>query len=244
MMKVRVLIAIGWGVLWPSAAAWTQARPYAQDAVLPESSAAGAGSLLQTWSSNPAALTPMATRREQIRQRLARSFPNVKVKAQDGRELRFYDDVIKNRIVLLNFMFTSCKDLCPRATERLKKVKALLGDRVGKDVFLVSITVDPAVDTPERLERYAQEHHTGPGWTFLTGSEEDLRSIRERLGFRSEDKMDHAGIITFGNEATGTWASIPALVEPQQIVQTFQRIADRRPPLPEPPQLGVQELTP
>src|SRR5262245_52473592 len=104
-------------------------------------------------------------------------FPNLPVVTQDGKTLRFYDDLIKGKIVVISFIFTSCKDICPITTARLAQVEEKLGESMGRDVFIYSMTVDPANDSPERLKKYAEAFHTGPGWTFLTGKMEDIRTI-------------------------------------------------------------------
>src|SRR5919198_3063567 len=114
----------------------------------------------------------------------ANEFPNVPVTTQDGATVRFYDDLIKGKAVAIDFIYTTCKDECPLETARLVQVQKLLGDRVGKDLFFYSITVDPRVDTPEVLKDYADKFHAGPGWLFLTGGESDLRQIAAKLGVR------------------------------------------------------------
>jgi protein SCO1 len=132
-------------------------------------------------------------------------FPNLPVITQDGKELRFYDDMIKGKIVVISFIFTSCKDICPITTARLAQVEDKLGESVGRDVFIYSMTVDPANDTPERLKKYAEAFHTGPGWTFLTGKMEDIRAINGKLGERMTSLTEHRNEIVIGNDATGEW---------------------------------------
>src|SRR5712692_11871739 len=112
----------------------------------------------------------------------ARYFPNVLLRTHENKTVRFYDDLVKGKVVLINFMFTSCKRFCPVTTPNLVKVQAALGDRVGRDVFLYSISLDPATDTPEVLTKYANAVGAGPGWTFLTGKAEDIGKLRRRLG--------------------------------------------------------------
>src|SRR2546426_5265504 len=102
------------------------------------------------------------------------TLPNVVVQTQDGTRLRFYDDLIKGKVVLINFMFTSCTTQCPLTTANLVKVEEALGERLGRDVVMISITVDPAVDTPAVLKKYSRRYHTKPGWYFVTGSRTDI----------------------------------------------------------------------
>jgi protein SCO1 len=105
----------------------------------------------------------------------AHEFPNVALTTQDGQRVRFYDDLLKGKSVAIDLIYTDCKDECPLETARLAQVQKLLGDRIGKDLFMYSITIDPKHDTPEVLKDYADKFHVGPGWTFLTGNEGDIR---------------------------------------------------------------------
>src|SRR2546426_12832290 len=105
-------------------------------------------------------------------------------------------------------MFTNCRRFCPVTTPTLVKVQAALGERVGRDIFLYSITLDPAADTPEVLKNYAQRVGAGPGWTFLTGKAGDIGKLRRRLGGDNRDpiidpdKARHSGLGRYGNEAS------------------------------------------
>jgi len=132
--------------------------------------------------------------------------PNLPVVTQDGKTLRFYDDVIKDKIVVVNFIYTTCPDICGLTTARLSQAEDKLGDMVGRDIFFVSLTVDPENDTPEKLKEYADAFHiTGPGWLFLTGKPDDIRAINGRLGQRSRDLREHRQEIVLGNDAIGLW---------------------------------------
>jgi len=148
-------------------------------------------------------------------------FPNVVLTAQDGRKLRFFDDLIKDKVVMINFIYTSCPDSCPLETARLRQVQKLLGDRVGKDVFLYSITIDPDHDTPEVLAEYAKKFHAGPGWLFLWGSEPDVTQLRKKFGiYESQEDIannlaDHVISLVIGNQKTGQWIKSSAFDTPQ-----------------------------
>jgi protein SCO1 len=137
--------------------------------------------------------------------------PNVPVVTQDGRTLNFYDDLIKDKIVVLSFIYTSCKDICPLATARLGEARDKLGDRLGRDIFFLSISIEPEHDTPERLKQYADAFHAGPGWTFLTGLPEDIQMIRYKFGDRRPDVIDHRNDVVLGNGETGEWQRENAL---------------------------------
>ena len=137
-------------------------------------------------------------------------FPNIELVDQDGKTVRFYDDLIKDKIVAINFIYTHCGDTCPAETASLLQVKRLLGDRVGKDIFFYSISIDPDHDTPEVLKDYAERFRIGPGWRFLTGKKADTTLLRKKLGlYRDEvdaSKLnEHSTSFMIGNESTGQW---------------------------------------
>ena len=131
--------------------------------------------------------------------------PNLPVVDQDGRQLRFYDDLIKDKIVVIMFIFTSCTDICPITTARMTQIEDKLVDVLGREVFIVSLTVDPENDTPERLKAYSKAFSTGPGWTFVTGKPADIRAINSKLGERSKVLSEHRNEIVLGNDITGEW---------------------------------------
>jgi cytochrome oxidase Cu insertion factor (SCO1/SenC/PrrC family) len=156
-------------------------------------------------------------------------FPNVVLTTKDNERVLFYDDLIRGKVVLINFMFTGCDSLCPRTTRNLAKVQALLGDRLGRDVFILSISVDPANDTPEALRAYAGEYQVKPGWQFVTGSTADIELIRRKLGVyerdaeQDKDKNQHTGMLIYGNEPQGRWSKLYAMSEPRLIVENVTR---------------------
>ncbi|MHC4101897.1 MAG: SCO family protein [Planctomycetota bacterium] len=136
-------------------------------------------------------------------------FPNVPLVTHEGEEVRFYDDLIKDKVVAINFIFTSCTEVCPAETARMREVQKRLGDRVGRDVFFYSISIDPETDSPDVLKAYAEKFEVGPGWLFLTGKEADITLLRKKLGLFIEeiqdDPDDHNVSLIVGNEATGRW---------------------------------------
>ena len=152
--------------------------------------------------------------RELIRQR---HFPNLQLITHHGKKVRFYDDLIQDRKVIINFMFTSCAKACPLVTANLVRVQRMLHDRIGHDIHMYSITLDAEVDTPNRLLQYAAKHGVGPGWLFLSGKVADIELLRRSLGFvqrnpiRDADKTNHIGVIRFGTEACMRWAACPGL---------------------------------
>ena len=123
-------------------------------------------------------------------------FPNTPLVTQDGERVRFFDDLIKDKVVAISFMYTSCPDTCPVETARMLQVARLLGDRLGKDVFFYSITIDPEHDTQQVLKAFTDSWAIPDGWTFLTGAKADIIHLRKKLGMRlddvaSGDRADH-----------------------------------------------------
>jgi protein SCO1/2 len=137
-------------------------------------------------------------------------FPDVPLITHKGKKVRFFTDLIKGKVVAINFIYTNCPDACALETARLREVQKILGDRVGRDVFIYSITIDPDHDTPEVLRPYAEKFQVGPGWLFLTGKEEDITLLRKKLGLYDEEKQEeklteHNLSLIIGNQSTGQW---------------------------------------
>ena len=165
------------------------------------------------------------------RERLAeRSFPNVTLTTHEGKKVKFYDDLLKDKIVLINFMYVKCQGKCPGTTANLVKVQKLLGERIGKDIFMYSITLKPDEDTPEKLAAYARAYKVGPGWQFLTGDPKDIELLRQKLGFidrdpvRDADKSNHIGMLRWGNEPHTLWAGCPGSLAPNKIVKEISLV--------------------
>ena len=154
----------------------------------------------------------------------ANYFPNVPLVTHEGETVRFYDDLIKDKVVVINFIFTSCTDVCPAETARLRQVQHELAGRVGRDVFMYSISIDPATDTPEVLKRYAEKFEIGPGWLFLTGQSEDVALLQKKLGlFIADlpDPEDHNINLIVGNEATGRWMKRSPYDDPRMLAEVI-----------------------
>jgi protein SCO1/2 len=152
--------------------------------------------------------------RERIRER---HFPNVLLTTHEGRKVRFYDDLIKDKIVVINFMYVKCDGVCTGITANLARLQKLLGRRLGRDIFMYSFTLKPEEDSPEVLSKYAKAYRAKKGWTFLTGTPEDMELLRRKLGFTDPDpkldtdKSNHIGNVRYGNEALQLWGSCPGL---------------------------------
>ncbi len=160
----------------------------------------------------------------------ASALPNVTLYTHEGKAVRFYDDLIRGRVVAINMMYAQCAGICPLGTSNLLRVQAMLGERAGREVFLYSITLRPGQDTPRGLKLYAERHGVGPGWQFLTGEPADIRLLRYRLGFYDRDAdidavdETHTAMVRIGNDASRRWTMAPVLAEPRQILATINHV--------------------
>ena len=183
-----------------------------------------AGVVAQTVSSDDKTFVATDSRKK-LQQRY---FPNFELTTHEGKTVRFYDDLIKDKIVVLNFMYVKCEGVCMPVTMNLKRVQKLLGDRVGRDIFMYSITLKPQEDTPRELKRYVDMHHIKPGWTFLTGKPDEINTLRRSLGFKDakakldQDLTNHTGMVKYGNEARQWWAMFPGEANAPWIVECIR----------------------
>ncbi len=149
----------------------------------------------------------------------ANYFPNLPLITQDGKKVKFYDDLLKGKSVAINVIYTSCKDECPLETARMAEVQKIFGDKMGKDIFFYSITIDPKHDTPKVLKTYAKHFNVGPGWLFLTGKEADIKLVVKKLGLSrgsdSANKDGHTASLMLGNEPSGQWMRHSAVDNPE-----------------------------
>ena len=202
------------------AAGATAATARAQERATTKDESAGGGGRYNFQNLSP---------RELIQRR---HLPNVELTTQDGKRVRFYDDLVKDRRVVIQFMFTRCKDICPVITHHLAEVQGLLGGRVGRDIFFYSISLSPEEDTPKELRAFAKEHGAGPGWTFLTGKPEDILHLRRSLGFylddpkQDADRNNHSGMIVVGTEPLMRWAMCEGGAKPEWIATVIRTEMD------------------
>lgn len=156
-----------------------------------------------------------------------RYFSNAILQTHEGKSVRFYDDVLKGKLVVINMMYSTCTGTCPANTANMKSVQDALGDRVGRDIFMVSLSLRPAFDAPADLAAYVKKYGIGPGWTFLTGKPAEMEVIRRRLGFYDIDPVvdadlsRHTGMARIGKVAADRWCMVPTLSSTRQIVSTI-----------------------
>jgi protein SCO1/2 len=168
--------------------------------------------------------TPRLSGRDRIR---LHHLPNVDLVAHTGQRVRFYDDLVKDKKVVINFMYARCKGICVSATANLVRVQQLLGARVGRDIFMYSITLKPTEDSADDLREYAEQRRVGPGWLFLTGAPPDIEHLRRALGFTYADPVEdadtsnHVGMLRYGVEPLTRWAAGPGMANPAHIVRSI-----------------------
>ena len=155
--------------------------------------------------------------------------PDMTVYDQNGKKLHFYTDLVKGKTVAINFIFTTCTTICPPMTATFRRVQQSLGERVGKDIRLISVSVDPAVDTPERMKSFAEKFHAEPGWTFVTGDISDIDQLLEALGALVADKNDHTPLVLVGNDPAGHWTRTYGLAPAPVIAKVIADAAQHKP---------------
>jgi protein SCO1/2 len=166
---------------------------------------------------------------EQARRRIQEQhFPDIPLTTHEGKHVRFYNDLIKDKIVSLNFFFAKCDEVCPLVMANLTKVQKLLGSQVGRDIFMYSFTLKPEEDTLEVLRHHREMYHAGPGWTFLTAKPDDMEKLRKAIGFSypepaiDKDKTQHIGNIRYGNEPLMLWSACPGMGHAKWIAETLE----------------------
>lgn len=157
-------------------------------------------------------------------------FPNAILETHEGKKVTFYDDLLKDKVVVINMMYSVCTRSCPTNTASLLQVQQSLGARVGRDVFMYSLTLQPEFDTAQALHEYVRKYGIKPGWTFLTGKRADIDVIRRRLGFYDPDPVvdanpkEHTGMVRIGNERLDRWSVAPASGPTRQIVKSILNV--------------------
>lgn len=146
------------------------------------------------------------------------NIPDTELLDQDGRKIHFYTDLVKGHAVAINFIFTTCTTICPPLGATFARVQKELGDKVGRDVRFISISVDPATDTPERLKAWGAKFHAGEGWTFVTGDKPQVDELLRALGASSARREDHSPTVLIG-DAHGNWTRTYGLASSSQLVQ-------------------------
>ena len=166
-----------------------------------------------------------AKQSSQAKPKASLKIPDATVYDQNGNKLKFNTDLVKGKTVAINFIFTTCTNICPPLTATFRRVQQELGDRVGQDVQLISVSVDPTTDVPERLKAYADKFKAGPGWTFVTGDKAEIDSILKALDVFVANKNDHTPMVLIGNEATDNWTRAYGLSPPARLAELIKAAA-------------------
>jgi protein SCO1/2 len=171
------------------------------------------------------------TKSELSRRRIQRMhLPNIPLLTHEGKQVMLYDDLVKDKIVTMNFFYAKCDEICPMVTANLAKVQKLLGDQVGKKIFMYSFTLKPEEDDVNVIRNYREMYHAKPGWTFLTGKPENLEALRKGIGFTypepaiDQDKSQHIGNVRYGNEPLMLWAACPGMARAEFLAETLSWI--------------------
>jgi protein SCO1/2 len=156
-------------------------------------------------------------------------FTDVELTDQNGKKVKFYSDLLQGKVVIINSFFATCQGSCLPLNQNLAKVQEALGERLGKDVYILSISVDPTVDTPTNLNAYAKKLHARPGWYFLTGAKENVDFALKKIGQFVDDKQDHLNIFIIGNERTGLWKKAFGLAKSEELVKVVESVINDQP---------------
>jgi protein SCO1/2 len=157
-------------------------------------------------------------------------FTDVVLVNQNGQKMRFYSDLLQGKVVIINSFFATCSGSCLPLTRNLEKLQQELGARMGKDVHILSISVDPAVDTPTSLKAYARKLNAGPGWYFLTGDKESVDFALKKIGHFVDNKESHLNIFIIGNERTGLWKKAFGLAKTDELMKVVDSVLNDKPP--------------
>lgn len=154
-------------------------------------------------------------------------FKDIQLVDQDGRKVRLYEDLMADRTVVINSIFTTCHGSCPVMSGNFAALQARFGERLAQDFRIISISVDPE-DTPAKLKSFAQKFSARPGWVFLTGDRAEVERALRKLGQFVEDKSDHSNVVLIGNDRTGLWKKAFGLARSEDLIQVVQSVLDDR----------------
>ena len=188
---------------------------------------------IDSWAAPkvPGVITSSAQPPRRVDQIRQRHLPDLRLTDHTGRELHFYRDMVRGKVVAINFMYASCSRLCELASQNMARLQDELGDRLGHDAVLYSISLDPEHDTPAALAAYREQHGARPGWLFLTAASlAEVTDLRRKLGVfdpdpeRDSDLSSHTNMVILGNERIGRWTMMPALAHPVRLRQALDRV--------------------
>ena len=154
------------------------------------------------------------------------NIPDIRLLDQTGKAVNFYSDLVQDKVVAMNFIFTTCTTICPPMGANFARLQKELGERAGRDVQLISVSVDPTTDTPQRLQAWAQRFGAGPGWTLVTGPKPEVDRLLKALQVFTPDFVDHSPTVLVGNDARGRWMRAYGLAPPEQLNRLIQQVEE------------------
>ena len=178
-----------------------------------------------SWAVRTAPPQPIRTGAQHLVTGAGKYVSNLPLLTHNREPVRFYSDLIRGKVVLINVIYTACSSFCSLTTDNLVKVQEYLGSDVGQTIHMISISVDPRNDTPEVLKQYAAAHQVKPGWQFITGNKENIDWVLYKLGLYVEDKLEHRNVLIIGNDGTGQWVKMTGLSDPAQIAAEVRKVA-------------------
>ncbi|HEV7766140.1 MAG TPA: SCO family protein [Thermoanaerobaculia bacterium] len=170
------------------------------------------------------ALSSFAAPARNLHQAGLNYFTDIELVDQNGETIRFYTDLLAGKVVVINSFFATCNGSCPVMSGTFRKIQAALGERLGRDVHLISISVDPETDTPEQLRKFAKAASAAPGWHFVTGSKKNVEAALHKLGLRTDTKETHTAVVLIGNEPKGMWKKAFGLAPSEDVVKLVQEV--------------------
>jgi protein SCO1/2 len=189
--------------------------------------ATGVVSMVPASAAEPRKWAPVT--QDSARRRLQElHLPNLPLINHEGKRMMFYDDLVKDKIVTLNFFFANCDEVCPLVTANLAKVQKLMGDQVGRDIHMYSFTLKPEEDTVAVIRDYRKKFGAGHGWSFFTAKPDDMEKLRRAIGFTypdpaiDKDKTQHIGNVRYGNEPLMYWSACPGMANPAFVAESLE----------------------
>jgi protein SCO1/2 len=189
---------------------------------------ASASAATASSASAPAASEPPAAGPASLDVPAKRYFGDLLLVDQDGRKVNLYDDLIHGKVVVINVFFSTCKGSCPVMAGTYARLQEIMGERLGKEAYLISISVDPENDTPERLKEFGRRYNARPGWYFLTGEKQNVDAALKKLGQAVKEPSQHSAILLVGNDRTGLWKKVMGLADPAEVAKAVMSVLDDR----------------
>lgn len=154
-------------------------------------------------------------------------FPDLLLRDHEGRKVRFYSDLIKDKVVVLSFFYTSCAYTCSMQGKTFSTLQSLLGDRLGKSVFLISVTTDPGKDTPAQLKAWGKRYHLQPGWTLVTGDVAEMNKLLLPFTGNPAGQGMHLPSTFIANDKTGIWTSATGIFAAEDVLNALNAVTQQ-----------------